>query len=593
MGFTLRVYNEQLVSWCARRIRQNAPEILLVAGGPSVGHSTADAEQFLRDFPMFDHVVAGEGEKALVDLVKGCTTSGPEKRNLPTVMDGNSMLLTPEGIASPYLSGHLDTFLGQGYFPMIQTMRGCPYRCTYCSSGARSNCRLRIFPESLALEELDYIEARARSKKLYIIDENFGMFKERDVNIARKIISMAETLSFPQEINYYSSKIVDDHVRQITRMMKDYCPMVMSLQSMNQETIREIKRTNIATGSFTDNLDWARENGLLTATEIIQSLPLETRDSFIHGIEILMRNGIDQVFVYNLRIIRGAALFNHDIRKRFGIKTRFRLAARDWSVCSGIPVADAEEIVLSTDTMNEEDFFYLRTYNFFLHFSFGSIGYFSELINLLIRLGVPGEKLVNHLATNYGAKKTLSTLVARYRDRAQEELFESLTDFNQWVHNAIQGHSTLPDVKLNHIYTGHITFNDTAREELLDLVAEFIIEHCPDARIQAYAMEYFDKVTRNQIIHSAASAQSRVIEIGFDVDRVLATALSAPAENLDGKFSYILRVEDLHETNFDALCDVADEKQYQEYYSQNLPCFTLTRSKYPRSVDEERSEITL
>ena len=48
-------------------------------------------------------------------------------------------------IPSPYLDGILDEFLDDGLVPIVQTMRGCPYHCHFCVSGATEWNAMRGF----------------------------------------------------------------------------------------------------------------------------------------------------------------------------------------------------------------------------------------------------------------------------------------------------------------------------------------------------------------------------------------------------------------------------------------------------------------
>ena len=58
-------------------------------------------------------------------------------------------------IPSPYLDGTFDLFLDEGLVPIVQTMRGCPYQCHFCVSGAIEWNRLRGFSTERVKAEID------------------------------------------------------------------------------------------------------------------------------------------------------------------------------------------------------------------------------------------------------------------------------------------------------------------------------------------------------------------------------------------------------------------------------------------------------
>ena len=53
-------------------------------------------------------------------------------------------------IPSPYTTGMMDKFFSEKFIPAIQTNRGCPFSCTYCSNHALR----KIFMENMLDSEV-------------------------------------------------------------------------------------------------------------------------------------------------------------------------------------------------------------------------------------------------------------------------------------------------------------------------------------------------------------------------------------------------------------------------------------------------------
>jgi len=127
-----------------------APAATLVVGGE---HVTADPAHVLRSAPAVDACVLGEGEATLLDLVDA-VAAGRDLAGVPGVVlrRGDAPLHTaprarirdidtlpwPAWHLVPTFSMYLDNHFGyeehnRRTMPMIAT-RGCPYRCTFCSS---------------------------------------------------------------------------------------------------------------------------------------------------------------------------------------------------------------------------------------------------------------------------------------------------------------------------------------------------------------------------------------------------------------------------------------------------------------------------
>lgn len=137
-----------------RAIRARFPRPLIVVGGE---HVTADYDYILRTMPEVDGCVLGEGENKLLGLVQAFRDGTP-KLELPGMAvldpdtgsvrkneekDGQYRILDIDAIPRPAwdllpLRAYLDEGCGFGSLhhramPMLAS-RGCPHRCTFCSS---------------------------------------------------------------------------------------------------------------------------------------------------------------------------------------------------------------------------------------------------------------------------------------------------------------------------------------------------------------------------------------------------------------------------------------------------------------------------
>ena len=63
-------------------------------------------------------------------------------------------------IPSPYLSGRLDSFLDGKLLPIIQTNRGCPFSCTFCTEGQSYWSKVKVKPKEVVAGEISYISEK-------------------------------------------------------------------------------------------------------------------------------------------------------------------------------------------------------------------------------------------------------------------------------------------------------------------------------------------------------------------------------------------------------------------------------------------------
>ncbi len=162
---------------CAE-VKRLLPQVVTVAGGY---HASLCPQDF--DIEALDYIVVGEGEETFPELVHALETgSAPsEVKGIIYRQDGNQVTtafrapatkldtlpLPARHLADPYRHGYYFHFWDDPY--LVETARGCPYRCTFCAVWIfhRGRCRTRC-PE-LVVQDLKRIPSRI----VCFVDDNF------------------------------------------------------------------------------------------------------------------------------------------------------------------------------------------------------------------------------------------------------------------------------------------------------------------------------------------------------------------------------------------------------------------------------------
>ena len=157
IGFSTYLWNIQASLRLARLLKQLLPECLIVLGGPEAGPR---GRELLQNESAVDYVVEGEGEAAFRDLVRLLlygegdpgAISGLCFRRDDGIRVNPVQPLAVESIPAPVSAGTM-TF----YKPLVywETSRGCPFRCSFCSSATD---RLRAFPMERIEADLKVLE---------------------------------------------------------------------------------------------------------------------------------------------------------------------------------------------------------------------------------------------------------------------------------------------------------------------------------------------------------------------------------------------------------------------------------------------------
>ena len=288
---------------------------MTVAGGASVDDIDSELLHYLIKHPYYDVCCPNEGEISFVKLVEHIKTNGEFLRD--KIIEGCAYLAsdgsllrgaynkpTLSEIPSPYLTGILDSYLLNEYIPIMQSMRGCPYSCTFCVSGNKQWSKVEGFSLERVFAEIDYIKKLVKNNYLILTDENLGLLQDRDIRLASTSLTHIEMADSLQKFFSLLQKSLN-YVLNIAEILNEIGEFGMSFQTLSEIARKEIKRTNIQWHKYVECLEWAKKRNIITSTEMIFGFPGETLESYLRGIESLLRSGVNRIYSYNLRLLEG------------------------------------------------------------------------------------------------------------------------------------------------------------------------------------------------------------------------------------------------------------------------------------------------
>lgn len=178
VGFSCYGWNVLRSYYLAKQIKKTLPECLIIFGGPEVG---TQASQIMEQNAYIDIISEGEGEFSFVDILK--YHIGKTKINeIDGIVyrDGKKVCVNKkrkrisnlDDIASPFLYDVFD--LSEYDEVVFETMRGCPFSCSYCFYGGGES-KLRFFSLERIREELLMIKRLGGPKSCEFTDSNFNL----------------------------------------------------------------------------------------------------------------------------------------------------------------------------------------------------------------------------------------------------------------------------------------------------------------------------------------------------------------------------------------------------------------------------------
>lgn len=317
LAFSVMGWNQQSFGSLAATFKRLNPNGLVVFGGP---HVSGQGERLFRLFPELDVVVNGEGEFTFRDLLLACL-DGHGPRDLHTVDGlsfhgaGGEVVTTAErarindldSIPSPFLTGALDLTDDEGNFrydvALMETNRGCPYKCSFCYWGGAIGQKVRAFSLDRLKQELE-VFASHKVHTVVACDANFGMLPA-DLEFVKMLIETREKFGFPRALETSWAKNKSKTFYSIVKMMKDagmHSSFTLALQSLSDDVLQTMNRRNMKVNEWEDLAAWLDHEGLDCYAELIWGAPGETVESFMEGYDRLSRR-VSRIAVYPMLLL--------------------------------------------------------------------------------------------------------------------------------------------------------------------------------------------------------------------------------------------------------------------------------------------------
>jgi radical SAM C-methyltransferase len=317
----------------AETFKQIRPDGWVVFGGTHVANQ---APRVFRQYPDVDIVVNTEGEFVFRDLLLAYL-SGASPRDLGAiggisfVDEAGAVVTTPpperiqdlDTIPSPFLTGAVPLTDHTGQFrydvALIETNRGCPYRCAFCYWGGAVGQKVRAFSLDRLRAELE-IFAYHQVHTVVLCDANIGLLRQ-DLEFVEEVIRIRDRYGYPKAVEGSWAKNKSKVFYDIVRRMKEVgmrSSFTLALQTLNDPTLDLMHRRNMKVNDWEDLVAWLRAEGLDCYAELIWGAPGETVESFYAGYDRLARH-MTRIAVYPLLLLPNTEY--SEAKDRFGFRT--------------------------------------------------------------------------------------------------------------------------------------------------------------------------------------------------------------------------------------------------------------------------------
>ena len=426
--------------------KKTNPNVVTIWGGPNFPIDFPSQKKFMERYKEVDIYVPTEGEIGFSNVVKkvlksnsvdevkqqitqspidGCISRNEQGQIQYTI--STLRISSLDEIPSPYLNGMMDKFFDGKLTPMLQTNRGCPFHCTFCTDGRDEVNKVNSFDIKRVQSEIQYIAEHIpkNTHSLHISDLNFGMYP-RDIEICESLAKIQEKFGYPKYIKCTTGKNQKDKIIKAIKKLNKSLRVTMSVQSLDPDVLNNIRRDNISVDHMLALYPAIKEADLQTTSEVILGLPGETYSNHIQTLRDLIRAKMDEIVVHTCMLLDGSEMNLPEERKKWGMKTKFRALQRDFAeLSSGKKVIEYEEVVVGSNTMTFEEYIKLRILAFIIFVTNQGI-VFDVIQKLLREQDIDVFELYYGMLTN---KKNSSgktqKVIEQFKQATIDELWDS------------------------------------------------------------------------------------------------------------------------------------------------------------------------
>ncbi|MFA5906927.1 MAG: radical SAM protein, partial [Desulfobacula sp.] len=287
LGFTVFAWNLERSLYLAGKIKEKI-KTRIVFGGPEI---TPDNE--LTRSHVVDFYVFGEGE----GIFRALLTSEALWENGQASDSPDVSFLS---LGSPYVNGHLSP--GAGTPMLIETQRGCPYRCGFCYYN-KSRKNRSMADDKIVLDGIAFALDQGVNE-IYFLDPSLNsrpglpalLDKIAGLNPSGKVSLISEI----------RAESVDEKMAGLFRKA-GFTGFEVGLQSTNPKALKKMNRPTDL-NAFLSGVKALYKEGITPTVDLIFGLPGDTLDGFGRTLDYVYDHHLsDHLQVFPLLVLPGTA----------------------------------------------------------------------------------------------------------------------------------------------------------------------------------------------------------------------------------------------------------------------------------------------
>lgn len=306
LGFSCYLWNITYIEQLVCEIHKVLPDTEIWLGGPEVSW---DAERVLHRLPQVRGVMRGEGEATFLEVVRyyeeACVGELASIQGI-TYRAGEELVVNPDRPVMktldkiPFVYDHIEDFEHKIIY--YESSRGCPFSCSYCLSSIDKCLRFRSL--DLVTKELQFfIDHKVPQVKF--VDRTFNCKHDHALAIWKYLVEHDQGVT-----NFHFEVAADllkkEEIELIKTMRPGLIQLEIGVQSTNEKTIREIRRT-MRFDEVSQIVEEIKEKGNIHQhLDLIAGLPFEDYDCFRQSFNEVYALRPEQLQLGFLKVLKGS-----------------------------------------------------------------------------------------------------------------------------------------------------------------------------------------------------------------------------------------------------------------------------------------------
>lgn len=306
IGFSSYLWNIEKILDISFFIKQNFPNIKIMLGGPEVGF---DARYYLTKYHQIDYIISNDGENSFHELLEFLDNLRPIKMvsNLRYLDQGTYI---ENEIKLPDLSkiklATLDVNDLKNRIVYLESGRGCPYKCSYCTASLDN--KVRFFPLDDVINIVKILMEK-EVKTVKFLDRTFNANMKYMIDILDFIDKNNKCTTFQFEI--VVEKFNDEAIKKVASLKSKFLRFEIGIQSTNDIVNESVcRKQNMEL--LEKNLKLLQEtNKVDLHVDLIAGLPYETKDMFINSFNRVFSYKAKELQLGFLKFLRGTKMLDY------------------------------------------------------------------------------------------------------------------------------------------------------------------------------------------------------------------------------------------------------------------------------------------